>query len=152
MVVFWEGLAFICLFVWQKYILNQTLTPENFLSGKYLWKYTLSPLLSVCSPLALCAGSWRNLSRSFLPWCVFWRGGRQSLPWFQGAACPWSRAHVVMNPVQVISDLGVYTWDVFLPTANTPTDDANQSHVVALHTHQGASRVTLQKREQVSCL
>ena len=57
----------------------------------------------------------------------------------QGTGSPWSWSHIVLNPVQVISNLGIYTWNIFLPTAKAPADDANQSHVVVLHTHQGAT-------------
>ena len=38
------------------------------------------------------------------------------------------------------------------PAAQAPADDADQGHVVVLHTHQGAARVTLQKGEEVSCV
>ena len=69
-----------------------------------------------------------------------------------GNGCPWSRASVVSDPVQVVSHLGVHARDVLPPAAQAPADDADQGHVVVLHTHQGAARVTLQKGEEVSCV
>lgn len=66
MVVFWEELAFICLFVWQNTVWNQTLTSENFQSEKYMWKYILSRLLPALPPPVLCDCSWRNLGKEAL--------------------------------------------------------------------------------------
>lgn len=59
-------------------------------------------------------------------------------------------SHVVSNPVQVVSHLGVHARDVLLPAAQAPADDADQGHVVVLHTHQ-KGHPSLQK-EEVSCV
>lgn len=67
-------------------------------------------------------------------------------PRVPGMGCSWSRLHIVMNPVQVISNLGIYARYVFLPTAESPADDTHQRHVLSLHAHQGAARVTLRER------